>query len=148
MVELKRELLLNLLAQHQVGLRDGITWFKNLTPEHQWTVLIDLNYMALQAGARSEDVALAATEFGVKSTYTPYVLLTKGELRAQTAKVVNLPENEREKSFRLLLGLLSVADKRRRGAKCIDGCSHWWHQDLKITDEILEFMKAGMDETP
>lgn len=41
--------------------------------------------------------------------------------------VLNLPQDERIKAFRLLVALLSVADERRRARFCADGCSHTWH---------------------
>ncbi|WP_327739315.1 DUF5958 family protein [Streptomyces nojiriensis] len=46
----------------------------------------------------------------------------------QPAKIINLPQDERVKSFRLLVALLGVADKRRRERFCADWCGHAWHR--------------------
>jgi hypothetical protein len=52
------------------------------------------------------------------------------------AKIIGLPEHEREKSFVLFLGLLAVADGRRRKTACAAGCTHWWHRDLSDPDVV------------
>ena len=95
--------------------------------------------MTLQAGAREEDISLAITKSKLRATYTPCVLLSKGRLKEQMAKLLKLPPSEFIKAFFLLISLLAIADARRYCKYCQDGCSHWWHRDLserKILDEI------------
>ncbi|MDX2935586.1 DUF5958 family protein [Streptomyces ipomoeae] len=55
------------------------------------------------------------------------MLVTRGRLTDQLAKIINLPQGERVKAFRLLVALLGVADERRRARFCVNGCSHAWH---------------------
>ena len=65
---------------------------------------------------------------GLRPTHTAAVLIVRGRLAGQLSKIVNLPDEERVKSFRLLVALLGVADKRRRERCRATGCSHAWHQ--------------------
>lgn len=90
-------------------------------------VIRELAYYILQAKATQEEVEAGIRLAGVKSTATPAVLLSRGLLREQLAKVGNLPESEMGKSFRILISLLSVADARRRRVECANGCQHPWH---------------------
>jgi hypothetical protein len=82
-----------------------------------------------------QSVRAAIAQSGIKPTHTPSVLMSRGPFAAQVAKVVALPEAEREESFLLFIALLGIADGRRRQTECAGGCSHWWHQDL--ADELL-----------
>jgi hypothetical protein len=122
-------LKLNQIAQGLLPWSLGVSWFTGLLPSDQKSVLRDLAYITNQAHPRAEEVEPAMRLAGLKSTFTPCVLVSKG-LSPERAfhKIVSLPETEWENSFRLLLALLSVADARRRTAHCAQGCSHEWHQ--------------------
>ena len=92
-------------------------------------MLRDLASIAHQAHLRAEEVGPAMQLAGLKPTFTPCVLVSKGASPEKAFhKIASLPEAEWEKSFRLLLGLLSIADARRRATHCAQGCSHEWHQ--------------------
>lgn len=119
--------ILNELAQGHRPVADGIAWFEALPSDWQYDVLWKLAAFCTQAGANSEDAAESIRRAGIRPTYTPAVLIAQGRLRGQLAKIVNLPEDERLKSFRLLVALLSIADGRRRTGSCAEGCSHEWH---------------------
>jgi hypothetical protein len=69
---------------------------------------------------------------GLKPTLTPCVVVSRAPVPAKAFhKILSLPE--------LLLGLLTVADARRRATQCAQGCSHEWHhlQDSCGNDEAL-----------
>lgn len=74
---------------------------------------------------------------GLRPTFTPAVLIVRGRITEQLAKVVGLPQDERVKSFRLLIALLGVADGRRRERYCSAGCGHDWHH-LALNGETGE----------
>ncbi|MEU9845448.1 DUF5958 family protein [Actinomadura sp. NPDC048032] len=120
-------ILLNELSQGRRPLSEGIFWYRNLSVESQREVVRELAYYALQAGATTDDAQASIALAEVKPTATPAVLVSRGEIRQQLAKVGNLPASEMETSFRLLLAILSVADTRRRKVQCAQGCSHFWH---------------------
>lgn len=124
------DIRINRLAQGLESIEAGLIWFRNLGSAKQGEVLRTIASFITQAGAREEDVPTAIERSSLRATYTPIVLLSRGSLKMQLPKVVNLPLEEREKAFRLLIALLAIADERRRRTTCANGCSHWWHQDL------------------
>ncbi|MFH9216290.1 DUF5958 family protein [Streptomyces anulatus] len=119
---------MNELAQGLRPLGQGVEWFEALSSEGQFEVLRDLGGHCIQARATVEDGPESARLAGIRPTHTPAVLITRGQLAGQLAKIINLPQDERVKAFRLLVALLGVADKRRRERFCADGCAHAWHQ--------------------
>jgi hypothetical protein len=120
-------LILNELSQERRPLVEGLVWFRALSLDGRRAVIRELAYFCLQAGAVTADTEESIARSGVKPTATPAVLISRGSLREQLAKIGNLPEPEMEKSFRLLLALLSISDARRRQINCVDGCTHSWH---------------------
>jgi hypothetical protein len=123
------ELLLNRLGQGVTPVAEGIRWFSNLAPAEQLAALRTLWNFAVQASLLKEDVDVAVVRSGLKSTFTPVVLmLSGGPTKIVAAKVLNLPPAEYAKSFRLFLALFQQADERRRRTACANGCKHWWHQ--------------------
>lgn len=124
----ERAVILNELAQGLRPLAPGIAWFETLVGEEQFEVLREVAGYCLQAGAVSEDGPESIRRAGIRPTHTPAVLVTRGRLSEQLAKIINLPQDERIKAFRLLVALLAVADERRRARFCAGGCSHAWHR--------------------
>lgn len=122
------EVRINRLAQGIEPIETGVLWFRHVDAFKQEEVLRIIAGFIAQAGAREEDVPSAIEQASLRATHTPCVLLSRGRRKMQLPKVVNLPSEEREKSFRLLIALLAIADQRRRRTVCADGCSHWWHQ--------------------
>jgi CRISPR/Cas system type I-B associated protein Csh2 (Cas7 group RAMP superfamily) len=140
-MEIEDEILVNQLAQEVVEPSTGIAWFNVLTAERQLEALRQIAYMAAQAGANQEDASAAIARSKLRPTYTPCVLLTKGSIKQQSAKITSLPQEEYEKAFRLLIALLGIADSRRRQNPCKYGCSHWWHRDLADPQVVGEIKR-------
>ncbi|MFO7936636.1 MAG: DUF5958 family protein [Kiritimatiellia bacterium] len=133
------EVFINQVAQGLEPMEEAVEWFNGLDRGDQRQTLRDVNYMALQAHPSTEVVNECIEMSGLKPSYTPCVLMLKSNnLAEQTAKIINLPENEFEKAFRLLLSLLSIADRNRRQTECANGCSHWWHRDLSDAGVVSE----------
>ncbi|GII58531.1 hypothetical protein Pth03_69200 [Planotetraspora thailandica] len=124
----EREVILNELAQGLRPMSWGVEWFEGLTAEEQLAALRDLSRYCIQARATVEDGPESVRLAGIRPTHTPAVLITRGRLMEQLGKIINLPQDERAKAFRLLVALLAVADQRRRERYCAGGCSHAWHQ--------------------
>nr|WP_203633737.1 DUF5958 family protein [Streptomyces sp. SID10815] len=121
--------MLNELAQGLRPVAQGVDWFEGLSAVEQFEVLRDLAGFCLQARATGEDGLLSVQRAGIRPTHTPAVLITQGQsFSQQLAKIINLPQEERIKAFRLLVALLGVADERRRARFCAHGCSHPWHR--------------------
>ncbi|MET8572054.1 DUF5958 family protein [Streptomyces sp. NPDC004783] len=123
----ERVVVLNGLAQGIRPLDQGIGWFESLTGTEQFEVLRDLAGFCIQARALIEDGPESIRRAGIRPAHTPAVLITRGYLTEQLTKIINLPQDERVKAFRLLVALLGVADERRRARFCAQGCSHAWH---------------------
>ncbi|MEV5937048.1 DUF5958 family protein [Streptomyces sp. NPDC052079] len=123
----ERVVVLNGLAQGIRPLDQGIDWFESLAGTEQFEVLRDLAGFCIQARALSEDGPESIRRARIRPTHTPAVLITRGHLTDQLTKIINLPHDERVKTFRLLVALLGVADERRRARFCTQGCSHAWH---------------------
>ncbi|NUL07911.1 hypothetical protein HRW07_32835 [Streptomyces lunaelactis] len=98
-----------------------------LTDAGQFEVLRDIAGFCIQARATIEDGPESIRRAEIRPTHTPVVLITRGRLTEQLTKIINLPQDERIKAFRLLVALLGVADERRRARLCADGCGHPWH---------------------
>lgn len=145
-MNLADEIKINQIQQELISQEDAKNWFLSFPTAYQQEILQWLSYMVLQAGAREEDVSLAIAKSKLRPTYTPCVLLTRGRLKEQMAKLLKLPPSESIKTFFLLMSLLAIADARRYCKYCHYGCSHWWHRDLsdrKILDEIWrEFQQS------
>ncbi|MFJ9376891.1 DUF5958 family protein [Streptomyces sp. NPDC101455] len=125
----ERTVRLNELTQGLRPLAEGVEWFEGLAADEQFEVLRDLGGFCMQARATLEDGPESVRTAGIRPTHTPAVLITRGQrLSAQLTKIINLPQDERVKAFRLLVALLGVADGRRRERFCAEGCTHTWHQ--------------------
>ena len=119
---------LNRLAQGRTPLEGGRAWFRSAPPAEQTAILQTLAAILQQAHPRADEVERAVALSGLKPTATPAVLLQKGVIREQLAKIVHLPTAEAERSFVLFIHLLGVSDRRRREEECSGGCSHAWHR--------------------
>ena len=105
-------------------LDQGVDWFGSLDGAEQFEVPCGLAGFCIQARALIEDRPEAIRKAGIRPTRTPVVLIIWGHLTEQLTKIINLPQDERVKAFRLLVALLGVADERRRARFCAHGCSH------------------------
>jgi hypothetical protein len=145
-MNIKDDIFINQIIQDVKTIEEGKDWFNKLEPEYQREILGFIGRMSRQARANEADVDLAIRNSKLKPTYTPCVLLKKGELNLQISKILNLPMDEYNKTFVLFINLFKIADERRRVLMCKGNCSHWWHKDLsseKVIEQILESYKSG-----
>lgn len=63
------------------------------------SVLRELAALFKQVHALPSDVPATVQRAGLKPTHTPSVLMSRGRLNIQAAKVISLPEPEREERF-------------------------------------------------
>ncbi|MFE9560094.1 DUF5958 family protein [Streptomyces sp. NPDC006487] len=125
---IERDIILNELAQGLRPMSQGIEWFDAQDSQEQYRVLLFLREHCIQARAVTEDGSESIRRSGLRPTHTPAVLVTRGQIKQQLQKIIDLtPVDERRKAFRLLVAVLAVADERRRARFCSGGCGHWWH---------------------
>lgn len=127
---------LNRAAQGLEPLAQVASTFALLSESDQRHAIRRAGLLALQAGPSAEDSIAAVAASGVKPARTAAVLLVRGTLDAQIAKIAALPPTELRDGILLSIALLAIADGRRRATACAAGCSHWWHQDLRA-DAVL-----------
>ncbi len=138
----KERIFLNQAAQGLASLKEAEDWFLKRSKDNRKRILRELSIMALQAGFVPGDVESVVESFDLERTFTPCVLLSSGLPKIQVGKALMLPEVEAVKTFRLLLGLLSVADQRRR-VRCGKDCRHWWHRDLSDESTVAQLLGSG-----
>jgi hypothetical protein len=123
-----RELKINQIAQGVVSWDAGVEWFETCAEAERNLILRELGFIVSQAHPLVAEVQPAIEESGLRSTFTPCVLALKSNPPERAIhKIISLPEPERLKSFKLLLALFSIADRRRRSTVCKGGCTHEWH---------------------
>lgn len=93
----------------------------------------------MQLKPKEEDIEVAITNSGLKPTFTPCVLIRKGIANHNLLKLIELPENELQKSFVLLLNLFKVAYERRFELEK-DNPGKWWYWDLSDKEKIEMLM--------
>lgn len=137
------EVKLNQLAQGLFSIEEGQSWFTSLSLMKQKEILQILAHFVREAGARQSDVPEAIKQSGMKATYTPSVLLSKGKPQTEAYRLLGLPAYEYPRAFPLLLSLFKIVDERRRVTQCARGCSHWWHQDLANPQIVASILSSG-----
>ena len=126
------ELQLNRIAQGSVSVPDGVSWFEGVTQDQQQSVLRTLAYITSQSHPLAAEVDAAIAQAGLKPTFTPCVMVRKAPIPEKGCLALSgLPPEEWVKSFRLMVALFTLADRRRREISCRSGCTHEWHNLAK-----------------
>lgn len=122
------ELQINRLAQGLMAWNAGIAWFEELDDGEKYDVLHTLCLCCDQSHPLLDEVAPAIEYAGLKPTFTPCVMLARANPPEKALwPILGLPSDERLKSFKLILALFAIADRRRRETVCCGQCSHEWH---------------------
>lgn len=126
---LEEEIILNQFAQSVRTSDDLLKRFSKFTADNKRIFLIGLSYLIFQSKPIDEDVESAIDESNLKPTFTPCVLLRTHRLVIGIPKVINLPHDELNKSYVLLLHLFKCAYLRRYEVE--KGTNDkWWYADL------------------
>lgn len=123
-------LWLNRVAQGSIPIDEAIAVMRNSTDAEFPHYMRGVGEMAMSAGFRNEDIPAAALLARVRIGAPACVILSKGTSRGYMDKVTSLRRQDSAQTFRFLLALFQVADRRRRETRCAHGCTHWWHLDL------------------
>ncbi|WP_411898093.1 DUF5958 family protein [Elizabethkingia occulta] len=132
---LEYEILFNKYGQDIILPEVLISNFLEACEDEQKDFFNHLLLLIQQSKAENQDIEEAIKNSGLKSTYTPCVVLKKGIEMNNLTKISKLPNHEKLKSFRLLLELFKIAYKRRFELE--KGNTYkWWYWDL--SDPITE----------
>jgi len=102
-------------------------------------MLNDIIYLIMQSKATDKDIQPAIEESKLKPSYTPCVLLTKGVANHNLIKIIELPENELNKTFTLFLSLFKIAYQRRYQEEK-NNPDKWWYWDLSDEKKLKLIM--------
>ncbi|WP_343689865.1 DUF5958 family protein [Chitinophaga sp.] len=127
------EILINKYGQGLINSEPLLLIFKGLEVVSKRSFLNDMLFLIQQSKPTVSDIEPAILGSGLKPTYTPCVLLKKGVATHNLEKLINLPENELNKVFLLLLSLFKVAYQRRFAIEK-NHPNKWWYWDL--SDEM------------
>lgn len=105
-------------------------------------MLNDIVYLIIQSKAIDTDIYQAIISSGLKETYPPCILLKKGVSNYNLQKIIDFPEMELGKGFKLLLNLFKIAYKRRFLEEK-ENPNKWWHWDLSNTNNIEILMNKN-----
>lgn len=129
------EILINQYGQVLIDEERIMQLFDSFDTDSRNTFFTELLNLILQSKPKDEDIEVAIFNSGLKSTFTPCVLLRKGVENHHLEKLIKLPENELNKVFKLLMNLFKIAYKRRFEAER-NNLDKWWYWDLSDKDNI------------
>ncbi len=134
------EISINKWGQKLISIEEIEQYFLLFSEEEKRIYLTDLSNLILQSKPQNVDIDDSIKKTGLKETHTPFVLLKKNGVKLFSfEKIINLPENELGKTFKLLLYLFQISYERRYEIEKND-MNKWWYWDLsdgKNIDRIL-----------
>lgn len=133
-MKIEHEILVNKYGQGLVSTELLLNLFGSFDMSSQKVFLSEILFLILQSKPKEEDIEPAIINSGLKSTYTPCVLLKKGVANHNLEKLVNL-QNELTRAFVLLLSLFMIAYKGRFVVEK-DNPDKWWYWDLSDKTNI------------
>jgi hypothetical protein len=139
-MEIENEILVNKYAQNVVEIEDLILIFNSFSLDEKKKYLNDLLFFILQSKAQDEDIEPAIENSKLRRTYTPCVIIMKGVGTHNLKRLLNLPENELNKSLILLLNLFKVAYLKRFETEKKDTYK-WWYWDLSNEENTKTVLK-------
>ena len=139
-MRIEHEIAVNKYGQGLVEAEQLLNLFQRFDFDSQQVFLNEILYLILQSKPKEEDIEIAILHSGLKSTYTPCVLLKKGITTHNLEKLIKLPKNERTKVFVLLLSLFKIAYKRRFVLEK-NNPDKWWYWDLSDETNINRILK-------
>jgi hypothetical protein len=121
------ELNINLFAQDRMDEKSILDWFNNSPDQEQKGILELLYWFITNSKPKEDEIDKAVIDSRLKPTITPCLLIKKNPINIAIPKIIDLPKRDRLKSFRLLLEVFKISDRRRYNESCLHGCSHEWH---------------------
>lgn len=134
-MELLNEIQVNKFGQGLVQINDLSNIFSLLTLNEKKEFLNDILFLIMQSKPKEDDIERAIEESNLKRTYTPCILIKKGVANHNLKKLLDLPENEINKSFTLLLHLFKISYSRRFEIEK-DDVNKWWYWDLSDDKKV------------
>lgn len=135
MLKVEEAINLNKYGQDILHIKYLLKSFSELKTSEKRNYLTEVLSLIHQSKPKEEDIELSIISSGLKPTYTPCVLLKKGFGSHNLNKIINLPDNELNKSLILFLNLFKIVYKRRFLIEK-DNPDKWWYWDLSEENNI------------
>lgn len=131
------EILINKYGQGLIDEEQIMQLFDSFDTDYRKFFLTEILFLIIQSKPKEEDIEVAILNSGLKSTFTPCVLLKKGVKNHHLERLIKLPEDEETKVFKLLISLFKIAYRRRFEAEK-NNPNKWWYWDLSDKNNIEE----------
>lgn len=128
----EREISINKIAQGIISLEQGMEWFQSSDEKTRTEIMKTLDLCIYQSHPNKEDIEKGIVASGLKTTYSPCVLIRVKPFNEVRRKVLRMSGIDQTRSFKLFVNVFSVADERRRKEQCESGCTHDWHNLQKL----------------
>ncbi|MDV6168943.1 DUF5958 family protein [Flavobacterium sp. DG1-102-2] len=129
------EILFNQYGQNLVDVRSFQLKFNYFNLDEKRNYLKYLLFLIGQSKSLESDIPTVILNSKLRPTFTPCVLLKKGVKYHNLMNIVELPENELDKSLILFLNLFRIAYQRRLEIEKADG-DKWWYSDLSDDENV------------
>jgi len=144
-MSLEEEVAVNQFGQDVRSNESLLQHFSQMSEPTKREYLNDLANLVWQSKPLEADIEQAITDSMLKPTYTPCVVLRTHGLKIGLNQIVNLPVNELEKVYRLMLSLFKEAYRRRFELEK-GNPNKWWYWDLsadEATEKVLLTKRLG-----
>lgn len=140
-MKIENEILVNQYGQGLTEINKLENVFSLFDLQEKKAFLKHIIFLIMQSKPKEDDIEASIELSKLKKTYTPCILLTKGVANHNLMKLLELPANELNKSFILLLSLFKVAYKRRFEIEKND-IHKWWYWDLSDSKKIQTIISS------
>lgn len=138
---LELEILINQFGQGIYEEGKLLHKFKSFEIGNKRKLLRDIENLIIQSKVTDIDIDEAISKSGLKPTFTPCVIAKNGLNYGNFKKIINLPEGELTKSFKLLIYLFKEGYSRRyleeKGSP-----NKWWYWDLSDTENLKKIKQS------
>lgn len=140
-----QEIEINLFAQDLIDIKHLRFIFNDLNMETKKIYLERLILLITQSKVLEIDIDSAIIKSKLKSTFTPCVILKRGLTKSNFNKIINLPNNELDKVFLLLVYLFKIAYNRRFELEK-NNPTKWWYWDFSDDENLrkLELVRSNI----
>lgn len=128
--DMEEEILINQYGQNLVPIEALVNNYKMLDSDGKRKYLSHLVSLIIQSKCEDSDISEAIGNSHLKTTFTPCILLEKGGTKYHNLKkIIDLPDDELEKTLILFLNLFRLGYYRRfQNEK--NNPDKWWYWDL------------------
>lgn len=135
-MDLTKEILYNKFGQNLLDEKVLINDFESLSIDEKRQLLTDIAFLIIQSKPIYSDIENSMVNASLKATYTPCVILKRDGIKLNSLeRLINLPEDEQLKTFRLFIYLFKISYQRRFEQEK-GNPEKWWYWDLSNQDNI------------